>query len=395
MRGCRHTVLSLPQQVEAEGLFLQDHALRQRYPINKTAAGVLAQVDGKRSVEDIAARLADDGESEELIDPILGFAGVLNQAYLLNASHPWSWREAICRLQELWIQLIFFRRLPVPDGSTRVDLTAQQQRSTLAGALRVARFSLGKMRTMLTVGAACVIALAFSTGSGFDPLMGILLAALCGAIVSCFVLHELGHYLAFAYFEAPPRRLFLKSSIGTCGLSHAALPRRFESIVTTAAGPFLPLAAAGVVMLLTPLPGEIRLVSSAVVVSQVIGLTALASDGRRLVSLLLNTHQGSERKVSVNLYVLAATTFAFLTGAAVGLVGAVSALFGLTVLANASGWQPVDFSLWRIVFFTLERSSHGSSSSIGPGILLVAAVVGAINVVVSCRIRRAGPAANT
>ncbi len=288
MNGCRHAVLSLPQRVEPEGLHLHDRALRQQYPINETAARVLAHVDGRRSVEEIAERLADDGQPEELVGPILAFADVLNRAYLLNASKPWSWREARCALQRLWTQLFFSWTLPVPDGKSRVDLTARQQRSMLAGALRVAGFSLGKILPILGLGAASIVALSFVAGTGFELSTIKLLLAFCLGTAGCMVLHELGHYVALARFEPPPRRLFLKSSLGTCGLSHVALPGRLQGVVTTAAGPLLPLVTAGVLALMTPLPGEIRLVSGALAVSQVVGLTALTSDGRQIISLLSN-----------------------------------------------------------------------------------------------------------
>jgi hypothetical protein len=293
MTECRHAILSLPTQVEADGLVLHDHALRQTCPINETAARVLGKVDGTRSVEDIAVSLTTDGEPEELIDPILNFADVMNRAYLLNASKPFSWQEAKCRIGALWNQLITLQGPPLPDGRARTDLTVQQQCSTFWGAVRVARFSLAKILPILGLAVGSILALVMLTSRGLDLSTFVLFAALCGGAAGCLVLHELGHYFAFSQFEPPPRRLFLKSALGTCGLNHAPLNGRAQSFITTAAGPLLPLLVFGGLALLPLLPTEIRLLFGALAVSQVIGLSPLTSDGRRLFNLLRRNPRGA------------------------------------------------------------------------------------------------------
>jgi hypothetical protein len=217
-------------------------------PLNATGAIVAAQADGRTLAEVAAGLAAATGAAEEraLADTI-AFCAELNRRLLLNVRRS-PRRGALLALHGL-------RPAFLPRRGGLVTLAAP---AALAG----------------TIGALAALPLAVLAG---EPL----LAALAGAALAAgLVTHETGHAAAL---------LGVPWCLAVAGLRVAILHRRLppgRRSAVAAAGPAV-ASLAGVLLLLVAwlLAAEAAALVSAPLVTQALGLTVLAGDGRAACGL--------------------------------------------------------------------------------------------------------------
>lgn len=275
-----------PPGVLLEGTCLLDTVTGDRVPINGTARLMLSLIDGRRTARDIGEAVAASFglAPHRVTSDLLQLIARLNEKCLLNIdTPPRSWRVVLPKIVKLFLMDFALGHLRLPLHRKRLDFP---NTGGLTGFLCVAR-RIGLPATVM----GCLLSLPvwLLTGDVLPPLWTVVSVALAFAV--SLVLHEAAHAMVLA-----PMPAFLSLHGPVFLVSHGRLPPR-KAFLVSAAGPMITGTSGLLVMLVSGLlNSEYLVLAGEILTLNLLGMTALAADGRRALRNLALVLDPPERK---------------------------------------------------------------------------------------------------
>lgn len=275
-----------PAGVMLESSDLLDTVTGDRVPINGTARLMLSLVDGRRTAKEIGATVAAAYgiAPRRVTSDFLQLAARLNEKCLLNFDTPLRSRcSTFPKVLKLFLIEVVLGQLRPPWRRKRLDFCNGSRR---VGFLSVARH-LSLSAAM--IGAALSLALWLLMS---DVLPSFWLAvSIALAFAVSLVFHEAAHAMALA-----PVSAFLSVYGPVFLVGHPGIPPS-KGFLVSAAGPTIPGVLGLLVILFSGLLRSECLVFAGEVLSMnLLGMTAIAADGRKAVRNLVLVLNPSERR---------------------------------------------------------------------------------------------------
>lgn len=275
-----------PAGVMLESSYLLDTVTGDRVPINGTARLMLSLVDGRRTAKEIGATVAAAYgiAPRRVTSDFLQLAARLNEKCLLNFDTPLRSRcSTFPKVLKLFLIEVVLGQLRPPWRRRRLDFCNASRR---VGFLSVARH-LSLSAAM--IGAALSLALWLLMS---DVLPSFWLAvSIALAFAVSLVFHEAAHAMALA-----PVSAFLSVYGPVFLVGHPGIPPS-KGFLVSAAGPTIPGVLGLLVILFSGLLRSECLVFAGEVLSMnLLGMTAIAADGRNAVRNLVLVLNPSERR---------------------------------------------------------------------------------------------------
>ena len=275
-----------PAGVMLESSDLLDTVTGDRVPINGTARLMLSLVDGRRTAKEIGATVAAAYgiAPRRVTSDFLQLAARLNEKCLLNFDTPLRSRcSTFPKVLKLFLIEVILGQLRPPWRRKRLDFCNGSRR---VGFLSVARH-LSLSAAM--IGAALSLALWLLMS---DVLPSFWLAvSIALAFAVSLVFHEAAHAMALA-----PVSAFLSVYGPVFLVGHPGIPPS-KGFLVSAAGPTIPGVLGLLVILFSGLLRSECLVFAGEVLSMnLLGMTAIAADGRKAVRNLVLVLNPSERR---------------------------------------------------------------------------------------------------
>lgn len=264
-----HDRLRLPAGVELRERALHDEVRTEVVPVNAAALVVLASETPAAAAEDLERHAGARGRA---LADVLGFCAQLNERRLLNvdvrggpAGVAWRWLKRAPLLLPLGVAP------RAPTRRRRLD-TSDARAAVRSGMCALAAHT-ASLALVGGLGTASLLVILDAWSLGLAASIGLGLAA-------AVLVHELGHAAALIGVPA----CVVTRSLRCAVVHHVVSPRRTR--VVAACGPCAGLALAStLVVCLHARPGTSLAAATTVALTNTVGLTVAARDGRTLCGL--------------------------------------------------------------------------------------------------------------
>lgn len=270
----------------ADGVY--DEVLGEAYPLNLSAQRLLGLVDGRRSIKEIAAIVAESEMApvSEVEVHSLAFFTELNGAFLMNIKKHSMWRRVL-----EWIWVIAHHPSVLRALRWQVNSRAHVARdaSPYSLLLRVAPevlYAYGWWSSLLVISLA---------GAGLSGLVfGTFLATV---FLGSVIVHEWVHLMALRLSGNRQRMAFLGRTLLTVGVYRRQMSPRAEMVVA-ASGPLVPASVGLALGIIGYRSGSVIVTAaSGIMLLHLLCLLPLAQDGRNLVGAWRRMKKEGERRV--------------------------------------------------------------------------------------------------
>jgi hypothetical protein len=262
-----------PPGVRLEDSHLLDTVTGDRAPINETARLMLSLVDGRRPAREIGESVAARYglASRRVTSDFLQLIARLNEKCLLNIETPLGKRCVILpKIIKLFLIEVTLGHIRLPWHRRRLDFRNESRQIGFLSIVRRTGLSATVMGWMLSLPAWLLLG---------DVLSSFWTAATIAlAFATSLVLHEAAHAMALA-----PVPAFLSVYGPVFLIGHREVPPG-KGFMVSAAGPTITGTAGLLVMLMSGVLNSENLVFAGEILSlNLLGMTALAADGRKAV----------------------------------------------------------------------------------------------------------------
>lgn len=260
-----------PSGVLLEGSWILDTVTGDRVEINETARRMLSLVDGRRPAREIGGAVAASyglDPPRRVVSDFMQLAALLNEKYLLNiVTPPGSWLVVLPQRVKLFLMGVALGHLSLPSHRKRLDLC---NKSRPIAFLTVAR-RMGLPATV--IGGILSLSVWLLLG---DVLASWTVVSIALAFALSLVLHEAAHAMALV-----PVPAFLSVHGPIFLVGHPRIPAG-KGFLVAAAGPAITgLSGLLVVLLSGLLNSENMVYAGEILALNLLGVTAIAADGRK------------------------------------------------------------------------------------------------------------------
>jgi hypothetical protein len=260
-----------PQGVLLEDSCLLDTVTGDEIRINETARLMLSLVDGRRTAREIGEAVAASYglAPGRVVSDFLQLVARLNEKFLLNVHAPLrSWRVILPKTARFLLIGVAVGYVRVPWHRKRLDFCNRSRGSGFLSVVRRIGLPAVAMGSMVTLPIWLLLGEVL-------PSFWMAVSIALGFAIS-LVLHEAAHAMVLAPI---PAFLSLYGPVFLVG--HGEIPP-FKGFLVSAAGPTITGAAGLLVMLMSGLLSSEHLVFAGEILSlNLLGMTAIAADGRK------------------------------------------------------------------------------------------------------------------